>query len=139
MPQYKKIRTTKNARRQPRILICTPEITELPEGMGNAANYIQAKGGGLGDISAGLIRYLHKDKRFSLHVVIPKYDQKIRGQTKISSKELDVLAPLLDRKGIHLVRDSAFSNLKDVYDESENHPRIRRAEAFQRYIINQLS
>ena len=37
-------------RRKPRVLICTPEITELPEGMGNAANYIRAKGGGMGDM-----------------------------------------------------------------------------------------
>ncbi|MBU0756278.1 MAG: glycogen/starch synthase, partial [Planctomycetes bacterium] len=105
-------------RKRPRILICTPEITELPEGMGNAANYIRAKGGGLGDISAGLIRYLYEDGRFDIHVALPKYDNQIRGQTQIGMRELDVLAPLLDRKGIHLVTDSAFSHLDDVYGET---------------------
>lgn len=125
-------------RKRPRILICTPEITELPEGMGNAAHTIRAKGGGLGDISAGLIRYLHEDERFELHVVLPKYDAKFRDFANVTTRELDLLVPLLQRKGVHLVSDSAFSNLHAVYEDSAAHPRVRRAEAFQRYIINQL-
>jgi starch synthase len=125
-------------RKRPRILICTPEITELPEGMGNAAHTIRAKGGGLGDISAGLIRYLHEDERFELHVVLPKYDAKFRDFANVTARELDLLVPLLQRKGVHLVSDSAFSNLHAVYEENSAHPRVRRAEAFQRYIINQL-
>ncbi|MHC4943736.1 MAG: glycogen synthase [Planctomycetota bacterium] len=138
MKPLPKLRTTKGHRRKPRVLICTPEITELPEGMGNAANYIHAKGGGLGDISAGLIRYLYEDGRFQLHVALPKYDSQIRDRTRIGPKELDVLAPLLDRKGIHLVTDSAFSHLDDVYSDGEAHPRVHRAVAFQRHIINHL-
>ena len=55
--------------KKPKILICTPEVTELPEGMGNAANLVSAKGGGLGDISASLIRYLNDNKNYELHVV----------------------------------------------------------------------
>lgn len=129
---------TQRRRKRPRVLICTPEITELPEGMGNAAHTVRAKGGGLGDISAGLIRYLHDDERFELHVVLPKYDIKFRDYANITNRELDLLVPLLHRKGVHLVTDSAFSHLAGVYDESKQHPRIRRAEAFQRYIINQL-
>ncbi|MEK7704616.1 MAG: glycogen/starch synthase [Myxococcota bacterium] len=124
--------------RKPRILICTPEVTELPEGMGNAANYIRAKGGGLGDISAGLIRHLFEDGRFQLHVVLPKYDHKFRDLAHFGARELDLLVPLLSRKGVHLVSDSAFSYLEGVYDEDSAHPRVRRAQAFQRHIINQL-
>ena len=125
-------------RRRPRVLICTPEITELPEGMGNAGQYVRAKGGGLGDISAALIRYLHEDGRFQLHLALPKYEGKFQQVRDVEHRELDTLAPLLDRKGIHLVTDSAFSKLAGVYDEHPQHSRVRRAEAFQRYIINQL-
>jgi len=127
-------------RRRPRpvILLCTPEITELPEGLGNAAQYIRAKGGGLGDISAGLVQHLHEDHRFDLHVVMPRYDAKIRDLARITYREIDLLGRLLGRQGVHLVIDSAFSALTDVYGESDAHPRIRRAEAFQRYIINEL-
>lgn len=130
--------TTKNGKRKPRVLICTPEITELPEGMGNAANYIRAKGGGLGDISAGLIQHLHTDARFELHVVLPRYDAKIRDLARITYREIDAMGRVLGRQGVHLVTDSAFSSLTDVYGEQEANPRIRRAEAFQRYIINDL-
>ncbi len=120
------------------MLICTPEITELPEGMGNAAQYIRAKGGGLGDISAGLIQHLHRDARFELHVVVPRYDAKIRDLARITYREIDALGRVLGRQGVHLVTDSAFSSLTEVYGEQEANPRIRRAEAFQRYIINDL-
>src|SRR3954462_2327261 len=135
MPLFRRLRAPKR-RGKPRILICTPEITELPEGMGNAAHYIRAKGGGLGDISASLIHYLHSDSRFELHVVLPKYDSKIQDLAAISERELDLLGPLLHRRGVHLVVDSAFSHLPDVYADADGHPRIRRAEALQRYIIN---
>lgn len=128
----------RSGKRKPRVLICTPEITELPEGMGNAAQYIRAKGGGLGDISAGLIQHLHTDARFELHVVLPRYDAKIRDLARITYREIDAMGRVLGRQGVHLVTDSAFSSLTDVYGEQEANPRIRRAEAFQRYIINDL-
>ncbi len=34
--------------RRPRILLVTPEVTELPPGLGNLANFVNAKGGGAG-------------------------------------------------------------------------------------------
>jgi glycogen synthase len=106
--------------------------------MGNAAQYVRAKGGGLGDISAALIRYLHEDGRFQLHVVLPKYEGKFQGGRVMGTRELDLLAPLLHKKGVHLVRDSAFVRLAEVYEDDPDHSRVRRAEALQRYIINQL-
>ena len=39
----------------PRILIVTPEVTYLPDDMGNIANYLKAKAGGLADVSAALV------------------------------------------------------------------------------------
>jgi len=44
--------------RTPRILIVTPEVTYLPNGMGNVANLLSAKAGGLADVSAALISAL---------------------------------------------------------------------------------
>src|SRR5688572_18868714 len=134
----RRLRVPKRRRQNARVLICTPEITDLPEGMGNAANYIRAKGGGLGDISAALINYLFQDDRFELHVAMPKYDRKIRGFSRASQREVDMLIPRLQRKGVHLVTDSTFAELTDIYADSVVHPRIRRAEALQRHVINQL-
>ncbi len=133
-----KLHIPRRRRRRPRILICTPEITELPEGLGNAANWIRAKGGGLGDISAGLIRHLHEDERYDLHIAIPKYDRQIAGLGGIGTHELDQIGPTLQRRGVHLVRDSAFSTSPSVYSETDAHPRVQRALAFQRTIVNQL-
>ncbi|MEM9072613.1 MAG: glycogen/starch synthase [Myxococcota bacterium] len=133
-----KLRIPRRRRRRPRILLCTPEITELPEGLGNAANWIRAKGGGLGDISAGLISHLHRDERYDLHIAVPKYDRQIVGLGGVGIRELDQLGPTLQRRGVHLVRDSAFSTSPGVYAESDAHPRVQRAVAFQRTIINQL-
>lgn len=129
---------SRSGKRRPRVLLCTPEVTELPAGMGNAANRVSAKGGGLGDISAGLIRHLYADRRFELHVALPRYDTRIRDLAKITNRELDLLVPLMHGKGIHLVSDSAFSHSTDVYAESAAHPRTARALAYQRHVINQL-
>ncbi|MDY6914720.1 MAG: glycogen/starch synthase, partial [Candidatus Cloacimonadota bacterium] len=123
---------------KPKILICTPEITELPEGMGNAANLISAKGGGMGDISASLIRYLQESGDYELHIVLPKYDNKIRNVAKFTNRQLDRLAIILSGKGIHLVNDSAFSYIKNPYEDNKLHSRVRRALVFQREIINNL-
>jgi starch synthase len=132
------LRHVRRRRSRPRILLCTPEVTELPEGRGNATQYIRAKGGGLGDISAGLIRHLRQYDRFDIHIALPKYDAKIRDLAALTVRELDMLSRVLDRQGIHLVSDSAFSSLTDVYGESAAHPRVRRSQALQRHIINHL-
>jgi len=43
----------------PRVLIVTPEITYLPKGMGNISNGLNAKAGGLADVSAASINALY--------------------------------------------------------------------------------
>ncbi|MCD6182242.1 MAG: glycogen/starch synthase [Candidatus Cloacimonetes bacterium] len=127
-----------NKHHKPKILLCTPEITELPEGMGNAANLVAAKGGGMGDISAGLVRHLSDSKEFELHIVLPKYDSKIKHMAAITRKQIDQLAVILSGRGIHLVNDSAFSYLQNPYEENSLHSPIRRSLALQRQVINNL-
>jgi starch synthase len=123
---------------KPRILICTPEITELPEGIGNAANLITAKGGGLGDISASLVQYFSDADKYDIHVVIPKYDSRIKYLADITNRQIDRLTLVLRGKGVHLVNDSAFAHITNPYEDNKVHSRIRRALAFQRHIINDL-
>jgi len=123
---------------KPKILICTPEITELPEGMGNMANLIAAKGGGMGDISAGLIRTLNESNEYELHIAIPKYDTNIRRLAAFSNQQLDMLAVVLSGRGIHLVNDSAFSYIDTPYAENSIHTPVRRSLVYQRHIINNL-
>src|SRR5262245_50123852 len=56
----------------PRILIVTPEITYLPPGMGNMAERMSAKAGGLADVSASLVSALY-DLGADIHVALPNY------------------------------------------------------------------
>ena len=58
----------------PRILIITPEITYLPTGMGNMANRLGAKAGGLADVSASLVSALF-ELGADVHVALPHYRQ----------------------------------------------------------------
>ena len=69
-----------NKPRNPRILIVTPEITYLPDGMGNLAGKMSAKAGGMADVSASLTAAL-----FSLgsdvHVALPHYRRMFHVET----------------------------------------------------------
>ena len=70
----KKAITSKNAARKkrPTILIVTPEITYLPAGMGNLAQRLSAKAGGMADVSSSLINALF-EQGADVHVAIPNY------------------------------------------------------------------
>ena len=58
--------------RKPCILMGTPEVTHLPQDMGNIANYLTAKAGGLADVSASLISMLF-EMGADVHVALPDY------------------------------------------------------------------
>ncbi len=57
---------------RPRILIVTPEVTYLSEGISPDADDYSAKAGGLADVSAALISALY-DLNCDVHVAIPDY------------------------------------------------------------------
>ncbi|MCJ7542241.1 MAG: glycogen/starch synthase, partial [Desulfobacterales bacterium] len=48
-----------NSPTNPRVLMVTPEVTYLPHGMGQNSNGLNAKAGGLADVSAALISALY--------------------------------------------------------------------------------
>lgn len=124
----------------PRILLVTPEVTELPEGMGNLANVVRAKGGGLADISSALVDELLR-LGLDVHVALPKYERQMREYAKISQHEIDSLATSFRASGssrIHLVRDAAFSHIQDVYEQFGQNTALSRAISFQRVVINHI-
>ncbi len=124
--------------RRPRILLVTPEVTELPPGFGNLANLINAKGGGLADISAALVAEMVR-LGLDIHIALPRYERQMRAHANISQQELDRLISLFHTvEPIHLVQDSAFAHLQDVYEHFGANTALHRAEAFQRTVINQI-
>ena len=124
----------------PRVLIVTPEVTYLPQGMGNIANYFSAKAGGLADVSASLI-----SKLFSLgadvHVALPDYrgifNSNIGPLGEIYEKELATYRKYLPEERLHLAEDRAFYYVHSVYSNvpAEN---LKISLAFQREVINNI-
>jgi hypothetical protein len=103
------------AKRNPRVLIVTPEVTYLPQRMGNFSRYLTAKAGGLADVSAALVSALF-DQGADVHVALPDYRAIFH----------DHLAPFLKREQwairnvmpddrVHLAEDRAFFYLNRVY------------------------
>ena len=123
--------------RNPRILIVTPEITYLPSGMGNMANKLTAKAGGLADVSASLVAALF-DMGADVHVTLPHYRRMFHMDVgRLISEELRVYQSKLPHARIHLAEDRCFYYREEVYGsyDAEN-PKI--ALAFQREVINNI-
>jgi glycogen synthase len=59
-------------KRNPRVLIVTPEVAYLPHGMDNVADYLTAKASELADVSAALINALF-EQGADVYVSIPDY------------------------------------------------------------------
>ncbi len=121
----------------PRILIITPEVTYLPEGMGNLANNLSAKAGGLADVSAALIGALF-ELGADVHVAIPDYRAIFGSHDEpVIRKELSTIKRSLPDERIHLAEDRAFFYLRNIYSnfEIEN---TKISLAFQREVINNI-
>ncbi len=124
-------------KKNPRILIVTPEVTYLPEGMGNIANYLTAKAGGLADVSAALISALF-EQGADVHVALPDYREIFSAQlAHIFGKELELIRRKMPDERIHLAEDRVFYYLNHVYSNYgwEN---MKIALSFQREVINNI-
>lgn len=121
----------------PRILIVTPEITYLPEGMGNMAQRMSAKAGGLADVSASLVAALF-DLGADVHVALPNYRHMFNTDVyEIFSRELRTMRERLPEERIHLAEDRIFYYRDTVYsNHGGENPRI--ALAFQREVLNHI-
>lgn len=119
------------------MLVVTPEVTYLPDRMGNMANCLTAKAGGLADVSAALIKALF-DQGADVHIALPDYRTLFK----------DKLAPFLRRERrqirrvmsddrVHLAEDRAFYYINRVYGGGgiEN---AKLSLAFQREVMNNI-
>jgi len=124
-------------RKGPRILMVTPEITYLPKGMGNLANYLTAKAGGLADVSASLVGSLY-EAGLDVHVALPNYRTMFnRNIARFHHKELAAYRQVMPDERIHFAEDRCFYYREKVYDDfaAQN---LKLALAFQREVINNI-
>ncbi|WP_193210644.1 glycogen synthase [Luteolibacter marinus] len=123
---------SKSPPRRPRILVVTPEITYLPEGMGNLAQRMCAKAGGLADVSASLVKALY-DQGADVHVALPNYRRMFHlDVASVFDNEFQKVSRALPEQRIHLAEDRVFYHRSSVYG-AENH---LISLAFQREVIN---
>jgi len=123
-------------RTRPRILIVTPEITYLPEGMGNMAHRLNAKAGGLADVSASLVASLF-DLGADVHVALPHYRRMFHVDVgQLISDELRVYKNRLPDSRLHLAEDRCFYYRDTVYSSGNENPKL--ALAFSREVINNI-
>ncbi len=129
--------TRKGHKKTPTILIVTPEITYLPHGMGNMANRLSAKAGGLADVSASLVSALF-ELGADVHVALPHYRRMFSIDVgRLISRELSEYKRKLPKDRIHLAEDRIFYYRDEIYSSSGgDNPRI--ALAFQREVINNI-
>ncbi len=129
----KKLKSKNN----PRILIVTPEITYLPNGMGNMANFLTAKGGGLADVSATLVSNLF-EQGVDIHVALPHYRKMFNIDIgKFINERLRIYKSKLPDERIHLAEDRAFYYRDQVYDGYQG-GNINVSLVFQREVINNI-
>ncbi len=125
------------SRRDKRILIVTPEITYLPAGMGNMANHLQAKAGGLADVSATLAAALYK-KGADVQVALPHYRQMFSVNVgRFINEELRIYKNKMPEDRIHLAEDRIFYYRSHVYDDYAA-TNMELALTFQREVINNI-
>ncbi|GBC60305.1 glycogen synthase [Desulfonema ishimotonii] len=128
---------TNPTRKNPRILIVTPEVTYLPDRMGSLASYMTAKAGGLADVSAALISALF-EQGADVHVALPDYRAIFSDRlAPFLEKEQKTIQASMPEERIHLVEDRAFFYLNRIYSGNgiEN---IKLALTFQRDVINYI-
>lgn len=127
--------TQASTERRPRILVVTPEITYLPKGMGNLAQRLSAKAGGLADVSASLVNALY-EQGADVHVALPNYRKMFALEAhNVLESEFDRVNRALPEQHIHLAQDRIFFHRSRVYSAHENQ---NMALAFQREVINHI-
>ena len=117
---------------RPRILVVTPEITYLPDGMGNLAQRMSAKAGGMADVSATLVRTLY-EQGADVHVALPNYRRMFHlDVAQVFELEFEKVSRSLPMQRIHLAEDRAFYHRWRVYGANN----LVIALAFQREVVN---
>ncbi|MDA7519215.1 glycogen/starch synthase [Akkermansiaceae bacterium] len=120
-------------RKKPTILVVTPEITYLPKGMGNAAQRLSAKAGGMADVSASLVNALY-EQGADVHVALPNFRRMFNlEEQNVYEAEYHEAEKALPEQHIHLAQDRIFFHRSRVYSAKDNH---NMALAFQREVIN---
>ncbi len=121
----------------PTVLIVTPEISYVPTGMSANAVHLNAKAGGMADVTAGLIKALYEEGA-DVHVAIPDYRTIFHNNgLATQANKGPAIAQDMPEDRIHFARDRTFFYRRRVYS-GKPHKNIKNSLAFQRDVINNI-
>jgi len=121
----------------PRVLIVTPEVAYLPIGMVKNSICLNARAGGLADVSAALINALYSQGA-DVHVALPDYRSIFNGHmSPLVRRERSRIRNSVPDERIHLAQDRTFFYLNHIYSKYE-FEKIKISLAFQREVINNI-
>ena len=121
----------------PRVLIVTPEVSYLPQGMEDNYQCCSAGAGGLGDVSAALISALY-GRGIDVHLAMPDYRTIFNSHMPLKIRnKIRLIRQNLPHEKIHLAQDRAFFYLNRIYSGSQEE-NIEISLAFQREVINHI-
>ncbi len=124
-------------KKNPRVLMVTPEITSVPPGMRTRVGVLTAKAGGMADVCSGLVTALY-DLGADVHVAMPNYRRLFQVDiSRLGDTALRDYKEKLPDDRIHLAEDSIFYYRTEVYGRGEiENPML--ALRFQREVINHI-
>jgi starch synthase len=119
----------------PRILVVTPEITYLPEEMGQPAADVSAKAGGMADVVASLVAGMFR-AGVDVHVAMPNY-RRIFGKSAQMVPGRHACGEPCPDCHVHLAEDRDFYYKDRIYSRSLAQA-TRDSMVFQREVIHQI-
>ena len=114
------------------VIMITPETARLPsEGMGEFAQYVSGKSGGMGEVVSALCQGL-AEREIPVHLITLNLVRRFREEAGLSEDEWNRKRHHIDPKQVHLVTSSLFENHRSAYDGEP----VANAAEFQRQIVN---
>jgi glycogen synthase len=115
------------------VLIAAPETGRLPQYMGNLAQFISGKSGGLGEVISALCEGL-LERNIECHLATINLKRRFQRECRLDESQWREIRYRLDPSRIHLVSSSIFADLPGAY---AGDPLLNAVE-FQRQMINSV-
>ena len=114
------------------VILVTPETARLPStGMGEFAQFVSGKSGGMGEVVSALCKGL-ADRRVPVHLITLNLARRFREESGLSETEWVQKRHQIHPENVHLVTSALYEDYRSAYD---GNPLINAAE-FQRQIVN---
>jgi len=121
----------KRAQRTPVILI-TPETARLPStGMGQFAQFVSGKSGGMGEVVSALCKGL-ADRQVPVHLITLNLAKRFREEAGLSETEWVQKCHQIHPENVHLVTSALYEDYRSAYDGNP----LTNAAEFQKQIVN---